>query len=217
MSLETSLIRLCYAVNRGADRGLSESMKSCIKSYSWWGAIIMALPLFGLDAIVYAIVLWSMYGRISCFSGVPFNGNAMKNILGGFIVNIVIVFILNFVLDFIVFFGWIGSAIMGYYATKLSGQAYVEVLVQLHGRNNVREHIDYQAFKEGFQGKEPIQELPCYSDVAPSQPNLTYSYTQSTPPKTTPPKYIPSLHKKSAPQEDTKNKTDITDVPNWWS
>lgn len=155
MSLETSIIKLCYAVNRGADRGLSESMKSCIKSYSWWATIIMALPLFGLDAIIYAIVLWSMYRKISNLSGVPFTGNTMKNILGGFIVNIVIVFVLNMVLDFIMFFGWIGSAIVGYYATKLSGQAYVEVLVQLHGRNNVREHLDYDAFIGGFKGKQP--------------------------------------------------------------
>ncbi len=169
MSLETSIIKLCYAVNRGADRGLSERMKSCIKSYSWWGAIIMALPLFGLDTIVYAIVLWSMYGKISSLSGVPFSGNAMKNILGGFIVNIVIVFVLNMVLDFIMFFGWIGSAVIGYFATKLSGQAYVEVLVQLHGRNNVREHLDYQEFQNGFRGKKSTQELPSYSESEESQ------------------------------------------------
>ena len=155
MSLETSVLKLCVAVSRGADRGLSERMTSCIKSYSWWGAVIMALPLFGLDTLIYAIVLWSMYGKISSLSGVPFSGHAMKNILGGFIVNILIVFVLNMVLDFILVFGWIGSAIVGYWGTKLSGQAYVEVLVQLHGRGNVREHMDYNAFMDGFKGKQP--------------------------------------------------------------
>ena len=190
MSLEMSIIKLCYAVDRGADRGLSERMKSCIKTHAWWGAIIMALPLFGLDAIIYAIVLWGMYGKISSLSGVPFKGNAMSNILGGFIVNIVIVFILNLILDFIIGFGWIGSAIVGYWATKLSGQAYVEVLVQLHGRDKVREHLDYQAFKEGFQGKKITTKpgLPRISETFPRS-------SQTLLPPPIPPQYIPAQEK----------------------
>lgn len=203
MSLETSVLKLCVAVSRGADRGLSERMTSCIKGYSWWGAVIMALPLFGLDTLIYVILLWSMYGKISSLSGVPFSGHAMKNILGGFIVNILIVFVLNMVLDFILFFGWIGSAIVGYWGTKLSGQSYVEVLVQLHGRNNVREHLDYQAFKEGFQGKTPESELPKMTEYIPPQ-------TPSVAPPQLPPKYIPPTDK--APTQ----KGDLRDVQDWW-
>lgn len=203
MSLETSVLKLCMAVSRGADRGLSERMTSCIKSYSWWGAVIMALPLFGLDTIIYAIVLWSMYGKISSLSGVPFSGHAMKNILGGFIVNILIVFVLNMILDCILVLGWIGCALIGYLGTKLSGQAYVEVLVQLHGRNNVREHLDYQAFKEGFQGRTTETELPEMTEYIPTQtPSLT--------PPPLPPKYIYPV------EEAPVQKGDLKDVHGWW-
>lgn len=151
MSLETSALKLCAAIGCGADRAMSAKVRSCVKTRSWIGAIVMVLPLFGLDAIIYAVVLWGMYSSLSRMSGVPFKSNLVTNIIGGFIVNIVVVFCLNFILDFIPGLGWIGSGLVGFFGMYLSGVSYIEILTRFHGKNKVKERLDYNAFGQGFK------------------------------------------------------------------
>lgn len=142
MGLETSSLKLAIAMTGAADASLSKDVSNIVKNRSIIGAICMAIPLWGLEGIIYAITLWGMYIKLSEKANVPFWKNFLTNVLGGFIVNIVIVMILNFILDFIPIGGWIGAAIIGYCATLISGCAYLETLAALHGKHKVKERFN---------------------------------------------------------------------------
>ena len=150
MSLESSVIKLCRSLGMAANSAAPEEIKSAVNSRAIIGAIVMAFPLFGLDTLIYALVLWNMYASVAHIAGIRFSGKLITNVLGGFIVNIICVFILNFLMDFIVFFGWIGMAIAGYCATRYSGIAYLGILEQFHGRQRMRTRLDYEKGKRAF-------------------------------------------------------------------
>lgn len=151
MSLETSIGKLCYALHQGINSSMSQRVKSCVNTRSVLGGIVLAVPLWGLDVLIYAIILWGMYISLSRIAGVPFWKNFFSNAIGGYIVNIVILFLVNLVADWIAFFGWVGMAIIGYFATKYSGAAYIEVLARIHGKNNVKETLNYNKGIESFK------------------------------------------------------------------
>ena len=151
MSLETSIGKLCYALHQGVNSSMSQRVKSCVNTRSILGGIVLAVPLWGLDVFIYAIILWGMYISLSKIAGVPFWKNFFSNAIGGYIVNIVILFLVNLVADWIAFFGWVGMAIIGYFATKYSGAAYIEVLARIHGKINVRETLNYNKGFESFK------------------------------------------------------------------
>ena len=151
MSLETSVGKLCYALHQGINSSMSQRVKSCVNTRSILGAIVLAVPLWGLDVLIYAIILWGMYISLSRIAGVPFWKNFLSNAIGGYIVNLVILFLVNLVADWIAFFGWVGMAVIGYFATKYSGAAYIEVLARIHGKNNVRETLNYNKGIESFK------------------------------------------------------------------
>ena len=102
----------------------------------------MVIPLWGIECILYAVVLWGMYAELCKLAKVPFWSNFFTSVLGGFIVNVIVVFILNLILDFIPVAGWIGAAVVGYCATLFSGCAYLEVLASLHKRGKVKERFN---------------------------------------------------------------------------
>lgn len=151
MSLETSIGKLCYALHQGINSSMSQRVKSCVNTRSILGGIVLAVPLWGLDVLIYAIILWGMYISLSRIAGVPFWKNFLSNAIGGYIVNLVILFLVNLVADWIAFFGWVGMAVIGYFATKYSGAAYIEVLARIHGKNNVRETLNYHKGIESFK------------------------------------------------------------------
>lgn len=151
MSLETSVARLCYALHQGINSSMSQRVKSCVNTRSILGGIVLAVPLWGLDVFIYAIILWGMYVSLSRIAGVPFRKNFFSNVIGGYIVNIIILFLVNLVADMIVVFGWIGMAFIGYFATKYSGAAYIEILARIHGKNNVKETLNYSKGIESFK------------------------------------------------------------------
>lgn len=151
MSLETSIGKLCYALHQGINSSMSQRVKSCVNTRSILGGIVLAVPLWGLDVLIYAIILWGMYISLSRIAGVPFWENFLSNAIGGYIVNLVILFLVNLVADWIAFFGWVGMAVIGYFATKYSGAAYIEVLARIHGKNNVRETLNYHKGIESFK------------------------------------------------------------------
>lgn len=142
MSLETSSLKLANAMTGMAEAGLSNKVSSVVKTRSIIGAVIMVIPLWGIETILYAIVLWGMYAELCRLAKVPFWSNFFTSVLGGFIVNVIVVFILNLILDFIPIAGWIGAAVVGYCATLFSGCAYLEVLAGLHQNGRVKERFN---------------------------------------------------------------------------
>lgn len=150
MGLETSIQKFCIASGMALNGAAPKEIKNVIKSRSIWGGIVLVIPLFGLDTIIYSILLWSMYASISRIAGIKFSGALIKNVLGGFIVNILITFVINFFADFIYVIGWIGMFFVGYFATKLSGIAYLGVLEAFHGRQKMKVRLDYEKMKQKF-------------------------------------------------------------------
>lgn len=150
MSLETSAVKLCISLGKAADSAAPAKIKSAVNSRAIFGGAVLACPLFGLDAILYAIILWGMYSKVANIAGIKFSGKIISNILGGFIINVICVFALNFFADWIMFFGWIGMFFAGYWATKYSGIAYLGILEQFHGRASMKTGLDYEAGKKAF-------------------------------------------------------------------
>lgn len=152
MSLETSAIKLCRSLGMALDSAAPMEIKSAIKTNSWLGGLVMAIPLWGMETILYALILWGMYKKVANIAGIKFKGQLISNVLSGFIVNLIVVFILNLLLDFIVLFGWIGMFVAGYYATRYSGIAYLGILEVFHGKDKMKTRLNkeegIQAFKE---------------------------------------------------------------------
>ena len=127
---------------------LDGEIKSSVRGRALIGGICMAVPLWGIETIVYAICLWSTYGKIATYSGVPFKNNLVKNIIGGFIINIIMTFFFGMLLDFIPVVGWVGSFAVGYISLYTSGMGFVKMLKKLHGDKakkdlNIQRGIEY--------------------------------------------------------------------------
>ena len=120
-------------IEKFLDGSLDDEIKTEIRKRGLIGGICMAVPLWGIETLIYAIVLWGTYAKISKISTVPFKENAVKNAIGGFVVNIIVVFLLALVLDFVPVAGWIGSFAVGYVSILLSGLGYVKMLKAMHG------------------------------------------------------------------------------------
>lgn len=142
MSLEKQSLKLAVAMEKMAYAGLTDKVRNCVQKRSIIAAVIMAIPLWSLEGILYAIVLWGMYVELCRLAKVSFWKNLFTSILGGFIVNSAVVFILGFILDFLPIVGWIGSALVGYFSTLFSGCAYLEVLAALHQKGRVKERFN---------------------------------------------------------------------------
>lgn len=143
---------------------LDKTIKSAVSKRGWIGGACMAIPLWGIEVVIYAIVLWNTYGEISKISGVPFKDNAVKNIVGGFIINIIANLIFGFILDFIPVVGWLGSFLVGYFSIVTSGMGYVKMLKALHGKNakadlNVQKGLAALQKKDALPEKTPIQDV----------------------------------------------------------
>lgn len=151
MSLETSTAKLCYAFHKGVNSAMSHNVKSCVKTRAWMAAFVLALPLYVIDVFIYVCILWNMYIALSKIAGVPFWKNFFTNFIGGFIVNIVLTLIGNIILDFIPFLGWFGMGVIGYFVIIYSGAAYIEILARLHGKEKVKETLNYNKAIESFK------------------------------------------------------------------
>ena len=122
------------SVEKFASGALDSEINAVIRKKAIIGALCMAIPLWGIETIVYAITLWGTYSKISDISGVPFRSNFIKNALSGFILNVVVTFVLGLALDFIPVLGWVGSALVGFLSIQFSGMGYVKALKLAHGR-----------------------------------------------------------------------------------
>lgn len=122
------------SVEKFASGALDSEINAVIRKKAIIGALCMAIPLWGIETIVYAITLWGTYSKISDISGVPFRSNFIKNALSGFILNVVVTFVLGLALDFMPVLGWVGSALVGFLSIQFSGMGYVKALKLAHGR-----------------------------------------------------------------------------------
>lgn len=135
---EDKFLKGAIKVEEFIDAALDKEISSMITTRSIIAGIICLIPLGGFETIVYAILLWTMYGKIAQMAKTSFKDHLVKNVLGGFIVNIVIVWVLNAVCDF---FGlgtmglsFILAFIIGFIATKTSGAGFVAMLKLMHGK-----------------------------------------------------------------------------------
>lgn len=117
---------------------LDKEIASQVKSRAKIGGLCMAIPLYGLELIIYGICLWGEYGKISQISGVPFKDHAVKNIIGGFIINLIVTFVLNLIFELIpgLILSSIGGFVVGYASLEISGMSYVKMLKRLHGNKS---------------------------------------------------------------------------------
>ncbi len=133
---DRTYIKAAEKIEKFMEGALDKEINSQIKSRAIIGGLCMAIPLYGLETIIYAICLWGEYGKISEISGVPFRKHAVRNIIGGFIINIIVTFVLNLIMDLIpgLIISSIGGFIVGYSSLEISGMGYVKMLKRLHGK-----------------------------------------------------------------------------------
>ena len=149
--MERSEAKFIASAGSALENSAPKELKKVVNTRAIWGGLVLALPLFGLDSIIYGCILWGMYGKIARMAGVKFSGSLVKNTIGGFILNLVITFVLNFFFDWLAVFGWIGNFILGYVATRYSGIMYLGVLETMHGSKKMKTTLNFNNSKEDLK------------------------------------------------------------------
>lgn len=129
-------------VDRYIDKGFSKRARKKVSMCAFWGGLAFALPLFGLDNIIYMIILWGMYSSLSKMACEAYHSSRTKNFIGGFIVNFLVASAIELALSFIPVVGWVGAFLVGYLSLKISGAAYLSALEVLY-QGNVSERYNY--------------------------------------------------------------------------
>ena len=107
------------------DQMFDKDTAKIVRNHAFWAAIVMSLPLFGLNLIIYCIILWDMYVSLNKRACCPFN---WSSIIVGFIVNVFIALAIDTVLTFIPIIGWLGTAFTVYLQFYFSGKTYIETI-----------------------------------------------------------------------------------------
>lgn len=129
-------------VDRYIDKGFSKRARKKVSMCAFWGGLAFALPLFGLDNIIYMIILWGMYSSLSKMACEAYHSSRTKNFIGGFIVNFLVASAIELALSFIPVVGWVGAFLVGYLSLKISGAAYLSALEVLY-QGKVNERYNY--------------------------------------------------------------------------
>lgn len=125
------------------NQGFSQQAEKLVTNHAIIGAISLALPLFGLDNIIYAITLWHMYVGLCNLARKSFGTNMTKSFVGAVIVNILVASVLELACNILpVAGGMIGGAIIGFMSIKISGASYLKVLEIAHN-GDVAEHYTF--------------------------------------------------------------------------
>ncbi|MCQ2225789.1 MAG: hypothetical protein MJZ14_08735 [Paludibacteraceae bacterium] len=127
------MIGASYAAEKSMGRMFPEKeLLDIVKSHAKWGAIAIAIPFIPVaDVILYVIVLWHMYHKLSEAS------NRSLKIGLGIIVNFVVAIgigIADEALDWIPVIGWLFSALIVYIQFYFSGRAYVSYLKEFYSK-----------------------------------------------------------------------------------
>lgn len=120
-----------YVAEKSMGRMFPEKqLLDIVKSHARWGAIAIAIPFIPVaDTILYVIILWHMYHKLSEASH-----QSLKIGIGIF-VNIMVcigIGIADEVLDWIPVIGWLFSALIVYVQFYFSGRAYISTLKELY-------------------------------------------------------------------------------------
>ncbi len=136
---------------------ISKKMQSIINGRSVICGLVLMIPFPLLDEIVYGILLWTMYGKIADAAGVPFREHFVKNVVGGFIVNIISVIIIDSICDALsaIGIGFVLAFIAGVAGTQISGKMYVNQLKLFHGKK-VAEHPNVRVEGAQTTGQQQI-------------------------------------------------------------
>lgn len=106
-----------------ADKMFDKDTAKIVRSHAFWGALIMALPLFGIDWIIYCCILWDMY---SCLCKRANTSLHLGNIISGILTNIIVAVAIDALLSFIPVIGWLGSGFIVYLQFYFSGKSFIE-------------------------------------------------------------------------------------------
>lgn len=107
------------------DKMFDKDTATIVRKHSFFGALVMALPLFGLDWIVYIGVLWHMYSSLCERANTTLH---LGNVITGFLVNVVVAIAIDLVLSFFPVVGWLGTGFLVYLQFYSSGKSFWETI-----------------------------------------------------------------------------------------
>lgn len=114
-----------YIAKKWGDKMFEAEIAKVVKKHAFGAAIILILPLFGLEVIAFVVILWHMYSSLCEKAGTKLR---FGTIAVGFIVNVVIATVISILLDLIPVVGWLGKGFIVYLQFYLSGKAFIETL-----------------------------------------------------------------------------------------
>lgn len=131
------------------DKMFDKDTAAIVRNHAMLGAVIMALPLFGLEWIVFCIILWHMYSDLCERANTTLN---ISSIIVGLIVNIVIAVVIDLILTFIPIIGWLGTAFVVYLQFYLSGKSFLETLKSKENVADIsrKKQTDYNERIDGY-------------------------------------------------------------------
>lgn len=109
------------------DQMFDKDTAKIVRRHAFWGAVIMSLPLFGLDWVIFCCILWHMYSSLCERANQKLH---LGNILVGVVVNIVIAVAIDSVFSFIPVLGWLGTGFIVYLQFYFSGKSFIETIKQ---------------------------------------------------------------------------------------
>lgn len=148
LNTDRKAINAANKIDGYINRGFTQQAQTLVNNHAIVGAIALALPLFGLDNIIYLIALWHMYVGLCDLARKSFGTNMTKSFIGAVIVNILVASVLELACNVLPFVGGIiGGAIIGYISIKISGASYLKALEIAHG-GDVAERYTFSNFKQ---------------------------------------------------------------------
>lgn len=130
------------------NQGFTQQAEKLVTNHAIVGAIALALPLFGLDNIIYLIALWHMYVGLCDLARKSFGANMTKSFVGAVIVNVLVASVLELICNILpVAGGIIGGAIIGYISIKISGASYLKALEIAHS-GDVAERYSFSNYQQ---------------------------------------------------------------------
>lgn len=108
-----------------ADNMFDEDTAKIVRNHALVGAIVMALPLCGIDWMFFLVNLWHMYAKLSERAN---KSLCWGHVLVGIFVNIAVAVAIDLLLTFIPAIGWLGTAFVVYLQFYFSGKLYIEAL-----------------------------------------------------------------------------------------
>lgn len=110
------------------DKMFDKDTAKIVRRHAFWGAVIMALPLLGLDLIIFCCILWHMYSALCKRANKTLD---ISNIIVGVIVNVVSAFAIDYALTFIPIIGWLGTGFIVYLQFYISGKAFISTIKKI--------------------------------------------------------------------------------------